>query len=265
MLTETSANAAMLDCVGGLTNLRHLAIKDCPALHMSSTALTALGRLTSIDLRGSTLSSGALVAVCGVTGLRSLNLWAIHQTSLPQRATALAALRELKWSVWRCAGALQLGVVWRMRSPRGHTLAHPRLEEVPDAISQLSACVAWPCSGALSCPPASARWWSSKTCMWGHVKVHLWAACCQRGVTALTKLASVRGYGIKAQEQSPAVPAFLEQVSARKRRARPVRSGESVPVMRMARYGVSAAPGTLETPSNFAGCYIEIADIVQVP
>jgi Leucine-rich repeat (LRR) protein len=222
-----------------LTKLRHLGL--CASVSPITTmpaAFTDLVHLSSLDLSGQLLTQDALEGVCGMTGLRCLQLttaagfsaipntitnlvslkalWmlSVPVSSLPECMTALTALGVLGWGPPKDAAApLQLDVVWRLKSLFHLHIHDDFLTAVPEAVTQLKSLWVLAVEGrAVAALPSSV----SALTQLGVLRLYTpQLRTLPEGITTLTRLVHLDAKGVMLQEQSPAVQAFLAGCKAR--------------------------------------------------
>jgi hypothetical protein len=224
-------------CMAALTNLRHLGIV-CSDNDITTfpVACTDLVHLTSLELCCNRLTQEALEGVCDSTtleqlhlndtvgystlpdsisklvGLRVLLMQGTQVSSLPEGMTALTGLRVFTWSCWGTTAALQLEVLWRLKSLGVIFLKDDHMAALPPAVSQLSNLHLLQVeSQALAMVPDSLT--TMVTLGFLQLKaprLHM----LPEGITALTRLQHLSALGVVLQQQPPAVRSFLGEREA---------------------------------------------------
>jgi hypothetical protein len=233
IVVTLSVEGEVVSSMAALTNLRHLGINACVLpITTIPAAFTNLVHLTSLEFTISTLTPEALEGVCGITtlqqlnlmhtkgftslpnsisklvGLRGLMLQNTEVTTLPECLTTSTALGMLMWSHRDAAVALELEVVWRLRSLYVLEIADDHLAALPEDIGQLT--------GLLSLGVASralAGLPDALTTLGQLRSLYLDAPqlrALPEGITALTGLKQLRATGVRLRKQPPAVRGFLE-------------------------------------------------------
>jgi hypothetical protein len=181
-----SCGPAVLACVAGLTNLRHLGINgSASSLTTWPEAFTDLVHLFSLDLRQNLPTEDVLEGVCSMTRLHRLNLMCtagfttlppsisrlqklnclmLYKSdvgTLPGCMTALTGLRMLSWSQDAATEPLPLEVVWQLTRLHYLWIKDHHMASLPEAISGLSNLQMLAVGGGhLGCPAQ----WCQRSC-----------------------------------------------------------------------------------------------------